>query len=698
MNSAVYAQTQVAVVFDLVCAGHDLQSPIHQIVLVVNSQQQAWDFNNKKIGESLMLRKKPREMSVALPSVKVSQQSRRGFGKHLSMCILLAVAWGAQAQSYFSELVVFGDSLLDSGNYGFDRRATNQLTDGSGQFAQISPQYLAEFLGLDLLPAIEGGTNYAVGGYQTQNVVDSINGPGINTAFLGGGTSPAYLDQSANQINPRALVLINGGGNDLNAIFASVAPAAIPAAIRDRARNFNAAVIALNQAGANYIMVSNVPDLSLTPGPQAALSAGFYNAAAMASISASTDGYNTLLAMASSGSLAANTIPVDLDGALKFIMTNADAYGIANGIVNGLDQRYMCYNGGSGGCFEHPVHGLNGAVPDPRKLVFNDALHPTEITSEIVGDYLTDIVAAPGKIGLLPELGFSAAIGQAQLNTSQMRQSRWSAAKPQLFIASHVANAEVSGVERAETDNNSLFIGRTFAPSEAVIYGFSASFGKQELDLDNTQLEAEHWGVNGMLAMQWGNLFVESQVGLAVLAFDDLRRDIKLGTKMVSAVGNTDGHALNLELLAGFNILSSGSWKLGPAVGFQVARSQVKGFTESGGEISNYRWSEQKRDRQILRVGLIAKGALSERATVFAEIFAGKDFADKEFHVGVKNSRLLFSEYSMPALLMEDQSEININVGSSIKIGTEGSMELNYSYSDRSENAQSLSVGYSVVF
>ena len=79
--------------------------------------------------------------------------------------------------------------------------------------------------------------------------------------------------------------------------------------------------------------------------------------------------------MASSGSLAANTIPVDLDGALKFIMTNADAYGIANGIVNGLDQRYMCYNGGSGGCFEHPVHGLNGAVPDPRKLVFNDALH-----------------------------------------------------------------------------------------------------------------------------------------------------------------------------------------------------------------------------------------------------------------------------------------------------------------------------------
>ena len=230
------------------------------------------------------------------------------------------------------------------------------------------------------------------------------------------------------------------------------------------------------------------------------------------------------------------------------------------------------------------------------------------------------------------------------------------------------------------------------------MYGFSASFGKQELDLDNTQLEAEHWGVNGMLAMQWGHLFVESQVGLAVLAFDDLRRDIKLGTKMVSAVGDTDGHALNLELLAGFNILSSGSWKLGPAVGFQVARSQVKGFTESGGEISNYRWSEQKRDRQILRVGLIAKGALSERATVFAEIFAGRDFADKEFHVGVKNSRLLFSEYSMPALLMEDQSEININVGSSIKIGTEGSMELNYSYSDRSENAQSLSVGYSVVF
>ena len=114
--------------------------------------------------------------------------------------------------------------------------------------------------------------------------------------------------------------------------------------------------------------------------------------------------------------------------------------------------------------------------------------------------------------------------------------------------------------------------------------------------------------------------------------------------------------------------------------------------------MSNYRWNEQKRDRQILRVGLIAKGALSERATLFAEIFAGKDFADKEFRVGVQNTQLLFSEYSMPALLMEDQSEINVNVGSSIKIGTEGSVEIYYSYSDRSENAQSLSVGYSMVF
>jgi outer membrane lipase/esterase len=638
------------------------------------------------------------EMSIGSTSIKASQRLRRRFGKQLSVCVLLATAWGAQAQSYFSELVVFGDSLLDSGNYGFDRRATNQLADGSGQFAKISPQFLAEFLGLDLLPAIEGGTNYAVGGYQTQDVLDSINGPGINTAFFGGGTSPSYLDQRANQINPRALVFINGGGNDLNAIFASVAPAAVPASISERVGNFNAAVMALNQAGANYIMVSNVPDLALTPGPQAAFAAGFYNAAAMASISASTDGFNTLLAMTSSGSLAANIIPVDLDGALKFIMANADAYGIAKGVINGLDQRFMCYNGGSGGCFEHPLYGLNGAAPDPRKLVFNDALHPTEITSEIVGDYLIDIVAAPGKIGLLPELGFSAAIGQAQITTSQLRQSRWGKAKPQLFVATHVANAEVSGVESAETDNSSLFIGRTFAASEAVTYGFSASLGKQELDLDNTQLEADHWGVNGMLGLQSGNLFVESQVGLAVLAFDGLRRDIKLGAKTVSAVGDTDGYALNLEILTGLNLLSSSTWKFGPAVGVQLARSLVKGYAESGGEISNYRWNEQKRDRQILRVGLIAKGALSERATLFAEIFAGKDFADKEFRVGIQNTQLLFSEYSMPALLMEDQFEINVNVGSSIKIGTEGSVEIYYSYSDRSENAQSLSVGYSMVF
>ena len=492
-------------------------------------------------------------------------------------------------------------------------------------------------------------------------------------------------------------MLINSGGNDLNTIFATVAPTGIPTAIQARAGNFNAAVAALYDAGAKYIMVSNVPDLAMTPGPQAALAAGFYTAATIGSISASTAGYNGLLAEAASGVLsAANIIPFDLDGALKYIMANADAYGLANGEINGLDQLYMCYNGGSGGCFEHPVYGINGAAPNPRKLLFNDALHPTGVTSEIVGDVLIDIVAAPSKIGLLPELGLNAASAHALRVSNQLRQSRWGDMQPQIFVASHLSNAETSGIEFAEANTKGLVVGRTFSVSESTIYGISLSVGTQELDIANTQLESDHWGLSVMLSMRRENLFFESQIGIAMLSYDDLSRAVKLGAKQVIAVGNTDGYSINVDVLTGFDIWQSDNWHIGPAVGVQLARALVRGYRETGGEIANYAWSSQRRERQIFRAGLVSKGDIKGDLSVFAELFAGKDFAGEEFSIGVNNTNSAFGEYQMPALVMADQIEISLKLGASMSLGNAGKLDINYTYSDRGDGTQYFGIGYSM--
>ena len=102
--------------------------------------------------------------------------------KLTALCVATLMCSPVSAQSYFSQLLIFGDSLLDSGNLGL--RFTNRVGDGNGDFtvgdyANIAPQYLGTALGLPTDPAVSGGTNYAVGGYETADILNSINGTGL---------------------------------------------------------------------------------------------------------------------------------------------------------------------------------------------------------------------------------------------------------------------------------------------------------------------------------------------------------------------------------------------------------------------------------------------------------------------------------------------------------------------------------------
>ncbi|WP_373081102.1 SGNH/GDSL hydrolase family protein, partial [Zhongshania sp.] len=195
-------------------------------------------------------------------------------------------------QSYFDQLLIFGDSLLDSGNFGF--RFTNRVGDGSnnfstGAYAEIAPQHLGRALGLatnPANPAIGNGTNYAVGGYETSDIVKSINGTGL---FLrredDGGTKvrDSYLTEFGS-VNPNALILIDGGGNDfLNGTANS------QATIVTSAQTLIAGVSALSNAGGRYIMLSNLPDLGKTAAAQAQ---NFQTPGYAAQVSAGAAGFN----------------------------------------------------------------------------------------------------------------------------------------------------------------------------------------------------------------------------------------------------------------------------------------------------------------------------------------------------------------------------------------------------------------------
>ena len=616
-----------------------------------------------------------------------------------SAIALATVNPAVAASSPFGQLVVFGDSLLDTGNFGV--RFTNKDSDGSGNDADISADILADYLGVELTPAILGGTNYAVGGYQTSDIFNSVAGTGIET-FLG--SRNAYLAEVGGSISADTLIFMDGGGNDISAILQTVAPADVPAAVQASAQTYVSTAAALHRAGAQYIMLANVPDVGKTPFAYAAETFGVLPPGTSATISAITSGMNDGIDLLSALLLSdANIIPVDIAGLGDFIIANADAYGIANGLldVGGglmLEQSLLCYDGSGGSCIEHPLYGLNsiatsGDSADPRKLFFNDALHPTELVSEINGDYVIDILSAPMEVGLLPELALSASRAQGAAAINELRNSRWNEGQGRLFFSGDINEDDSSNF--GGNDGKSVTVGMTYAASTNLMVGLAITVGNQEVELTGTSFESDSLGLTAMLGYRRDKIFIDGLIGLSDLTYDNLMRDVELGTITLEAEGDTNGLAWNLDVLVGYDVLSSDKWHLAPAVGFQVIDVHVDGYTESGGGVSNYRWFDQDRKSQQYRVGLVMSGDLNKRLSVFAEVFAVTEDKHGDQDIRIENTTLASRRaYHLPSYIATDDSYTSATVGASLTLPNSSHLNLTYNYSDLGEGTEQIMLSY----
>lgn len=195
----------------------------------------------------------------------------------------LSLCAASLSTSAYSGLVVFGDSLSDSGNnatvlrreYGavppspiysdFDYATTPSASDTYSN-GWVWTQYLAQSLGLALTPSELGGNNYAYGGARV-----TVNGPGLpgtgvaDFPFSLRHQLDAHLASGA-AIDPNALYIVAGGGNDVRAALETGADAAAAQAlIADYATGMAGLVQDLRLGGAQHVLVLNVPDFGLTP-------------------------------------------------------------------------------------------------------------------------------------------------------------------------------------------------------------------------------------------------------------------------------------------------------------------------------------------------------------------------------------------------------------------------------------------------
>lgn len=324
----------------------------------------------------------------------------------------------------YSDLVIFGDSISDTGNVlslttAYALPAFPSFPGAPGRFSNGSvwTEVLAKGLGLpgNSAPAnllfngaavmqigTLGGQNYAYGGARTM-----LGGSaGVTTGLLGqlinwnGGIFSTSLTRAA---NPNALYVIVAGANDLrdarslNPTSSSSDASARTVAATQTAQNIANDIALLAQAGARHFLTATLPDLGKTP-----------EAGLLGLTVASTD-----VTLQFNAALAAMDLAVDalfLSSGIDLDIRTLDLFGLSNrviddavnhgGVTYGITNvTNACIKPGSasGEYFFGDATDINCSVS-----LFSDPLHPSAAAHQLIGDAAISLaVPEPGSLALL---------------------------------------------------------------------------------------------------------------------------------------------------------------------------------------------------------------------------------------------------------------------------------------------------------
>ncbi|WP_339458657.1 esterase EstP [Pseudomonas sp. EA_105y_Pfl2_R69] len=583
----------------------------------------------------------------------------------LAAACLLAASPSLVLASPYSGLVVFGDSLSDAGQFsdpggpdGATRRFTNRVgptyQSGSGEiFGSTSPMLLGELLGLGpqtpstssvLADAgLPDGSNWAVGGYRTDQILDSITAAG--GSVVGSRTRDGYLLDLANRglsLDPNMLFYVNGGGNDFlqGTIFTDGAQVS--------AGRLADGVEALQAAGARYIMVSLLPDVGSTPAISGTGLAPV--------ISQIGQDFNVELVRRLEA-IDAQIIPLNVPLLFSEVLQNAAAYGFDT------SQNLI------GSCFDgcanvNATWGINSATPDPSKLLFNDSVHPTTAVQQIFADYSYSLLAAPWELTLLPEMAHGTLRAhQDQLRTQLLADweawqavGQWramvSASGQRLDFDSQRASAGADG------NGYSLDLGTNYRLDEAWRVGVSLGVYEQELQAGraDSDYDMRSYLATAFAQYQHNRWWGDLSASAGYLDYQDLKRKFDLGVTQSSEKGDSEGQLWALSGRLGYDIAQPGShWHLSPFLSADYARVEVDGYAEEGARSTALTFADQTRTSKRLGFGFQGNWMLGASTQVFAEIAREKEYEDDAAKLNVALNSLPSLDFTLQGYQPDDR-------------------------------------------
>ena len=599
----------------------------------------------------------------------------------------LGFAGSASAQS-FSDVVVFGDSLSDSGNAA----QANGLPDGNSFTTNPDPvwaEIVAEAFGASGRHSLAGGPNYAFAGACVNPATPCTTKGTVPTVA---DQIDLYLSARGGNADPGALYAVWGGANDVADSAVNDAPNAL-GHILAAADAAVAQINRLREADARLVVVANVPDISLTPyavnlGPlvQGALGAfaDEYNKKLHAGIREGEDG----------------VVPVNLHALVREIAANPGAYGFTSvtGTACGAPNAssavsIQCGPAGS----PLPVTYASGAN---ETHLFADRSHPSGAAHAMMASLVTSALAAPLQVSLAGEAGVDAAaahhgaVSAERASDFALPVGNWRGYARGGFGAGDAGAFARLG--EVESDMTVITLGAGHRAGPDLSWGAALSVASHENELTGANLDSDV--VLGSLHGSWrsGGLQVSIALSLGQTSVD-VERPVTLGALTRVERGSTEAAQFGGEFALACTLGASENLRHGPFFGLSLLNQEVKGYQESGNSSTAMNFSDFSRNSLIARGGYRFGWSVGG-VRPYASIAYERELENDPILISA-GSNTMPGRFSIPGF-EPSSSAVSADLGLSAKLGERASGLVGYSgrFGEDSRRSHRLSLSLRMVF
>lgn len=509
----------------------------------------------------------------------------------------LAQSTSPAAPGLFDNMVVYGDSFSDSGNFSIvvGYPEASRFTTNPGL---VAVEYFAQYFGLPLTPSEQGGGNYAFALASVRDIAPDTPGfvPSLPDQLS------MSLQANGGKADPRTLYTIVGGANDVFTNFTLVgmgllSPDEANANLKQDAQAELDMLHQLEQAGARYVMVFNLPDLGLSPdivalGPDVA-----------AQLTEMTRVYNDTLS-AGLGNTSLNVIPVNTFALFDEFVADPSRYGFSNVTESACGEGSLsvdCGPQGSGAPYTY-------APGAEMTYLFADFGHPGTAAHRMLAQYAQSIVIAPGQLSLLAEapLELGGNLHRATLGQALRRPMDASSGWRPWISYSHARQRfdAQTNAPATRSESNTLSIGADIQPTATLTAGLAASVGRQRDAFagDAGGFRLDDTLGTGYLAWRSEHAYLGAIGSYGHLRFRDIHRNVHIGPDLRREHGDASGSQAALTLAGGwwFNV---GAWKTGPFADLSWQRIRVDGHAEAGNDSTAMVFGSQHRSALIGSLG-----------------------------------------------------------------------------------------------